>query len=175
MFKTQVTITGNLVGEPEMRATRTGEPLASMRVAVNARRKDPESGAWVNYATSFYNVSAFNRMAINALNCLHKGEPVMVIGELKVREYTGQHGETQRSVDITADHIGHDLSQGRSQFRKESQPTLDRLADDLGVPSDGAPVSFDGRPLQPLEDTEPGGAHEPAPDTDYVVVEPLAS
>ncbi|WP_050668989.1 single-stranded DNA-binding protein [Luteipulveratus halotolerans] len=175
MFKTQVTITGNLVGEPEMRATKTGEPLASMRVAVNARRKDPESGAWVNYATSFYNVSAFNRMAINALNCLHKGEPVLVIGELKVREYTGQHGETQRSVDITAEHIGHDLSQGRSQFRKQSQPTLDRFADDPGVPAGAGHPPYDGGPLQPIDDEQLAGAQPPPADLDYVEVEPLAS
>ncbi|MDE9366295.1 single-stranded DNA-binding protein [Luteipulveratus sp. YIM 133132] len=130
MLRTQVTIAGNLVGEPDMRATKKGEPFASMRIAVNARKKDAESGAWVNYATSFYNVSAFNNLAINALNSLHKGEPVVVFGELRVREYTGQHGETQRSIDITAEHIGHDLSQGRAQFAREARPRLDRFAED---------------------------------------------
>ncbi|WP_052593920.1 single-stranded DNA-binding protein [Luteipulveratus mongoliensis] len=137
MIKTQVTIVGNVVADPEMRPTRKGEPFASFRIAVNGRKKDPDTGVWLDREASFYSVAAFNALGINVLNCIRKGEPVVVSGDLRVREYTGQHGESQRSIEITAEHVGHDLRAGRASFARVSRPTLDGIDDDVTAAEGG--------------------------------------
>ena len=39
-----VAITGNLTKDPELRSTPSGTPVCKLRVAVNSRRKDGQSG-----------------------------------------------------------------------------------------------------------------------------------
>lgn len=135
MSRTYVTICGNVTAAPEVRPTRSGEPFATFRIAVNPRRKDPKLGVWVNMPASFYNVTAFNNLAINVLNCVRKGQPVVVHGELRVSEFEVA-GKTQRAAEITAESIGHDLKFGSSEYVKVSHPML-AAANVDGPPSYG--------------------------------------
>ena len=44
----RVTITGNLTRDPELRSLPSGTSVCKLRVAVNSRRKDGQSGEWVD-------------------------------------------------------------------------------------------------------------------------------
>ncbi len=46
MNETQLTITGNLVDDPELRFTPSGQPVAKFRVASTPRYVDKQANAW---------------------------------------------------------------------------------------------------------------------------------
>jgi single-stranded DNA-binding protein len=52
---------------------------------------------------------------------LRKGDPIVLKGTLRVREYDDQAGTRRNSVDVVADFLGHDLAKGMSNFSKHSQ------------------------------------------------------
>lgn len=112
-----ITLVGNIVGDPEERATRTGEAIAAFRLAVSERRFDRERGQWVDGHTNYYAVSVFGELGRNALASLRKGERVIVAGRLRLREW---ETEAKRGVsaDVTADAVGHDLRWGVSSFAR---------------------------------------------------------
>lgn len=127
---TQITLAGNLVAEPELRATRNGEAFTSLRVAVTPRTYvRGEQEGWADGPTSYYRVAAFGALATNVLNCVHKGEPVVIAGHLTIRDWETSEGQPRRDAQVTADWIGHNLRMGRSTFTRESRPVLDAVAD----------------------------------------------
>lgn len=96
-------ITGNLGGDPELRYTPGGTPVANFSVAVN-RRKSVGGGEWAD-ATDWYRVSIFGKQAEIADQYLTKGAPVLVDGRLEIDHYTGNDGVERTSVKIVADNF----------------------------------------------------------------------
>lgn len=114
MNETWVTICGNVVDEPRYRST-TGGMVASFRVA--STPSWTREGGWSDGPTSFYDVNCWKRIADNVAECVVKGQPVMVHGKLSVREWVTETGRG-RSVEVKADHVGHDLRFGTSVFKR---------------------------------------------------------
>jgi single-strand DNA-binding protein len=112
-----ITLVGNVIGDPEERATRGGDPIAAFRLAVSERRFDRERGQWIDGHTNYYAVSVFGELGRNALASLHKGERVIVAGRLRLREWETD-AKRGVSADVTADAVGHDLRWGVSAFRR---------------------------------------------------------
>jgi single-strand DNA-binding protein len=100
----RVVITGNLTRDPELRSTPNGMSICGLRVAVNGRRKDAESGQWVDKA-NYFDVTVFGAQGDNCAQYLAKGRPVAVEGRLNWREWEAQDGGKRQSVDIIADTV----------------------------------------------------------------------
>ncbi|MCT2085081.1 single-stranded DNA-binding protein [Microbacterium enclense] len=115
-----ITLVGNVVGDPEERATRGGDPIAAFRLAVSERRFDRDRGQWIDGHTNYYAVSVFGELGRNALESLHKGERVIVAGRLRLREWETD-AKRGVSADVTADAVGHDLRWGVSTFRRSAK------------------------------------------------------
>ncbi len=162
MYETLVTIVGNVTADPVLRSTKDGRPAATFRVASTARRYRAEEGRWVDSNTNFISVGVFNALAANVVASVHRGQPVVVYGQLKVRKWSTPDGRQGTAVEIDGYHVGHDLNRGTSLFAKgvrgEIDPS-DRLADaqvraDLDQLAGGdlpaAPVPLSG-PLVPVD------------------------
>ena len=100
----RVVITGNLTRDPELRSTGGGMSICSLRVAVNGRKKDAESGQWVDKA-NYFDVTVFGAQGENCAQYLSKGRPVAVEGRLNWREWEAQDGAKRQAVDIIADTV----------------------------------------------------------------------
>ena len=101
----RVVITGNLTRDPELRSVPNGGmSICSLRVAVNGRKKDPESGQWVD-KPNYFDVTVFGAQGDNCAQYLSKGRPVAVEGRLNWREWESQDGAKRQSVDIIADTV----------------------------------------------------------------------
>jgi len=100
----RVVITGNLTRDPELRSIPNGTSVCSLRVAVNGRRKDAESGQWVD-KPNYFDVTVFGAQGENCAQYLAKGRPVAVEGRLNWREWEAQDGGKRQSVDIIADTV----------------------------------------------------------------------
>ena len=100
----RVIITGNLTRDPELRSLPSGMSVCSLRVAVNTRRKDNQSGEWVDKA-NYFDVTVWGRQGENAAQYLSKGRPVAIDGRLEWREYQDKDGNKRQAIDIIADNI----------------------------------------------------------------------
>jgi single-strand DNA-binding protein len=116
-------VSGYVATTPTRYPTKSGDYMLSMRIGWTPRLFDRGAGEWKDQPTSFASVICFRRVAENAATCLRKGDPVLVKGTLRIREYETQSGARRTAVDIIADSIGHDLSRGVSSFTKSRPHT----------------------------------------------------
>jgi single-strand DNA-binding protein len=119
MRETPVTVVGTLVSD--MRPRRVGPDAAlvlNFRVACNERRFDKASESWVDGESLYLSVSCWRRLAENAAS-LVKGDPVIVRGKLRTREWTTEQGERRSVVELEANSIGPDLARCAVTVRKQ--------------------------------------------------------
>jgi single-strand DNA-binding protein len=98
-----ITITGNLVADPE-KANNQGETvIANFRIGnseyVNGESKD----------NGFFDVTAFNAQAVNVLEQLKKGSRVVVTGRLQHRTFDRPDGSRGGRTSLAATAIGISL------------------------------------------------------------------
>lgn len=110
----QVTIVGNVCTDPNTNPTSAGVPRTSFRVASNPRRL--KDGVWVDGDPTYVTVICFRSLAENSAASLQKGDPVIVTGKLRTREWTGERQGI--SVEVDAASIGFDLARGTAAFAK---------------------------------------------------------
>jgi len=75
MNETQLTITGNLVDDPELRFTPAGQPVARFRIASTPRFYDKQSGEWKDGDSLFLTCQAWRQLAENVGESLNRGNP----------------------------------------------------------------------------------------------------
>ncbi|MBA3618895.1 MAG: single-stranded DNA-binding protein [Acidothermales bacterium] len=117
MNDTVLTVVGNLASDVRYRVAPTGTRLASFRLAANSRRFDKAAGEWVDTGTSFYTVTCWRQLADHVRDSCTKGQPVIVVGRLRVRDWEHE-GRSGTAVEIDALAVGHDLSRGIATFAK---------------------------------------------------------
>jgi single-strand DNA-binding protein len=144
MRQTPVTVVGTLVSD--MRPRRVGQDgtlVLNFRIASNERRLDKASESWVDGESLYLSVNCWRRLAENAAS-LVKGDPVIVSGKLRTREWTTEQGERRSVVELEASAIGPDLARCAATVRKqrrEQQPGAgdeDALGEDR---TDGAKLT----------------------------------
>lgn len=99
-----VVITGNLTKDPELRSTGGGTSVCELRVAVNSRRKDGQSGQWVD-KPNYFDVVVWGAQGENCANYLSKGRPIAVEGRLDWREWEAKEGGKRQAVQIVANSV----------------------------------------------------------------------
>ena len=97
-------ITGNLTRDPELRSLPSGTSVCKLRVAVNSRRKDGQSGEWVD-KPNYFDVTVWGAQGENCSTYLSKGRPVAVQGRLDWREWEAEGGGKRQAVEIIADSV----------------------------------------------------------------------
>ena len=114
-----VSVSGYIATQPKGGWTKDGTRTVSMRLGWTPRRIDKTTGEWVDQPSSFVSVICYRKVAENAALCLRRGDPVVVKGSLRVREYGEEPKRT--AVEVIADTIGHDLSRGITFFKKATE------------------------------------------------------
>jgi len=100
-----VVITGNLTRDPELRHTGGGTAVCELRVAVNSRRKDGQTGEWMD-KPNYFDVKVWGAQGENCAQYLAKGRPVAVEGRLDWREWEAKEGGGKRQkVEIIANSV----------------------------------------------------------------------
>jgi single-strand DNA-binding protein len=159
VFDTNLVIVGNLLANPEWRrAPGTGDPVVNFRVASTARRRDKETGEWVDGRSLRVRVTAWRRLADGVAASLRVGDPVIVFGRLYTSDWMDENGGKRVSYELEAYSVGHDLGKGRSSFARTKAVTAEDADDEMTMLGDGsvpmpdeeAPVRF-GDDLPPLE------------------------
>jgi single-strand DNA-binding protein len=100
-----VTFTGNIGNDPEIKFLNDGKAIINFSVAEGHRKKD-QSGQWQDSGTTWWRVSAFGYLAEQLSDALAKGQKVLVQGRSQTREYTSKDGTQGKSLECVANSVG---------------------------------------------------------------------
>jgi single-strand DNA-binding protein len=82
----RVIVMGNLTRDVEVRYLQSGMAVADIGIAVNDRRKNQQTGEWIEEVT-FVDVTLWGRTAEVAGEYLGKGSPIFIEGRLKLDQW----------------------------------------------------------------------------------------
>ena len=100
----RVVLVGNLTRDPELKSLPSGSSVCDLRIAVNHRRKNQQSGEWIE-EPNYFTVSVFGAQGENCARFLTKGRAVAIDGRLRWRQWDAQDGTKREAVDIVADTV----------------------------------------------------------------------
>ena len=114
----QITVVGNLTGDPELRFTPSGAAVANFTVASTTRILDKTTNEWKDGDTVFLRCNVWRQYAENVAESLTRGMRVMVTGRLKVRQYETREGTKGTSVECEVDDVGPVLKYATAKVTK---------------------------------------------------------
>jgi len=118
---TPITIVGNLVNDPELRFTASGQPVATFRVASTPRIRDNSTGEWKDGDSLFLTCNVWRQMAENVAESLQRGMRVIVNGRLRQRNYETQAGEKRTVYEVEVDDVGPSLLRASAKVTKATR------------------------------------------------------
>lgn len=89
---------GRLVSDPEVKTLPSGTTVCNMRVAIDRAGKKQDDGS---YASGFFDVAAFGKLADVCAEYLSKGKKVGISGQLLFDEWESDAGKRSK-VSIIA-------------------------------------------------------------------------
>lgn len=103
-----VTITGNLVADPELKYPTGDKGVVNLAIAHTPRVYDRDSNGWVDGEPIFIRGSLWGPQAENITNSLSKGSRVIVVGSLKQRSYDSD-GKKMTVTELAIEEVAASL------------------------------------------------------------------
>lgn len=101
----RVNISGNLTRDSELRSLPSGTQVLNFGVAVNDRRRNPQTGEWEDYP-NFCDCVVFGNRAEPLSRFLFKGTKVAVDGKLRWSQWEDKNGGGKRSkLEVVVDEV----------------------------------------------------------------------
>src|SRR5690349_11360185 len=118
---TQITLIGNLVDDPQLRYTPTGQAVANFRVASTPRFLDRQTNEWKDGDSLFLSCNVWRQAAENVAESLQRGMRVIVSGRLRQRSYETKEGEKRTVYEIEVDEVGPSLRNASAKVVKSNR------------------------------------------------------
>jgi single-strand DNA-binding protein len=118
---TPITIIGNLVADPELRFTSSGQPVAQFRVASTPRVRDQATNEWKDGESLFLTCSVWRQAAENVAESLQRGMRVIVSGRLKQRSYDTKEGERRTVYEVEVEEVGPSLRNASAKVNRAAR------------------------------------------------------
>ena len=150
---TQITIIGNLVGDPELRYTPTGQAVATFRVASTPRYMDRTTNEWKDGDSLFLSCNVWRQAAENVAESLQRGMRVIVSGRLRQRSYETKEGEKRTVYEVEVDEVGPSLRNASAKVTRSSRSAGSGFGGQSGSGGQGGQGGYGG-----------GGGGRPADD-----------
>ncbi|PZR55183.1 single-stranded DNA-binding protein [Xylanimonas oleitrophica] len=166
MSDVNVTVVGHVGQDPTLYTSGSGTRWTSIRVASTRRVRDPRTGEWGDGPTMWFTVRSFGDRALNVVESLRKGTPVVVSGRLAFEEYEvtkevrGADGavhevsETRHALAVENATVAVDVARGVARYTR----TVHTEVLPAGAPAGGAAAlgaGQEGVPGPVEEDVEP--------------------
>ncbi len=120
---TQITVIGNLVDDPQLRYTPTGQAVANFRVASTPRYMDRQTNEWKDGDSLFLSCNVWRQAAENVAESLQRGMRVIVSGRLRQRSYETKEGEKRTVYEVEVDEVGPSLRNASAKVVRSSRAT----------------------------------------------------
>lgn len=137
----RVVISGNLTRDPELRSTQSGTSIMTFGVAVNDRRRNPQTLEWEDYP-NFIDCVVFGARTEFLSRVLRKGLKVVVEGKLRYSSWE-KDGVRRSKIEVIADDIDFvspRQQSGYGQGNYESQPQAQTPSFNAPAPASVSPL-----------------------------------
>jgi len=146
----KVMLIGRLTRDPEVRTFSNGGKVAKLGFAVNNRKKDQQSGQWVDDPV-FLDVEVFNRgengkQADLVEQSLRKGQQIFIEGHLRMDNWTDKEGQKRSKLVVVIDNfqfLEPRQDGGEGGGRPQRSAPAPRRAE-AGYPSNGGGSNYGG-------------------------------
>jgi single-strand DNA-binding protein len=118
---TPITVVGNLVADPELRFTASGQPVATFRIASTPRFMDKATNEWKDGDSLFLSCNVWRQAAENVAESLQRGMRVIVTGRLKQRQYETKEGEKRTVYEVEVDDVGPSLRNASAKVNRANR------------------------------------------------------
>lgn len=116
----RVLISGNLTRDPELRQTGGGTQVLSLGVAVNDRRRNPQTGEWEDYP-NFIDCTMFGARAEALSRYLSKGTKVAIEGKLRWSQWE-RDGQKRSKIEVIVDELEFMTSRNDGSGQRQYAP-----------------------------------------------------
>ncbi|MCA9188757.1 MAG: single-stranded DNA-binding protein [Pirellulaceae bacterium] len=99
----RVILMGNLTRDVEVRYVGNNMAVTDIGLAVNDRRKNPQTGEWIE-DTTFVDITLWGRTAEIAAEYLSKGSPVFIEGRLKLDQWESE-GQKRSKLKVVGEKL----------------------------------------------------------------------
>ena len=124
----RVILVGNLTRDVELKYTQSGLAVTEVGLAVNDRRKNQQTGEWVDEPV-FVDITLWGRTAEIASEYLNKGSPVLIEGRLKLDQWE-KEGQKRSKLRVVGESLqmlgtrgGGQKSQPPGQLEEAAYPS----------------------------------------------------
>ena len=157
----RVNISGNLTRDPELRVTGSGTQILSFGVAVNDRRRNPQSGEWEDYP-NYVDCVVFGARAEPLSRFLSKGAKVALEGKLRYSSWESKDGGRRSKLEVVVDEVEF-LSSRNQQGGGAFQQDAGAFQQTGGAAFHQAPAYSAPVAAAPMAAAPQGGFAAPAP------------
>jgi single-strand DNA-binding protein len=119
----RVILMGNLTRDVEIKYLQSGTAVAEIGLAVNDRRKDSQTGQWIEEVT-FVDCTLWGRTAEIAGEYLSKGSPVLIEGRLKLHQWETE-GQKRSKLRVVCENLRLVGSKGGGRSQPAGAPHYD--------------------------------------------------
>ena len=111
----KISAVGRVVADAEVRFTKSGDPIASFRLASDVGFGD-------NKTTNWFSCQIWGKRAESLAPHLTKGSQLTVFGTLKLREWEDKEGQKKLSPDISVDELAFQGGKRDSESTPSQKP-----------------------------------------------------
>jgi single-strand DNA-binding protein len=111
---------GRLVADPTMTSRQDGSQICKFRVASNNKHRNDDN----TFGTNWYNCSAWGKTGENIAKFFHKGDKIVLEGDLTIRDYTDKNGQLRTSIDVDVRDFEFASSSGGNQQGQAQAPVV---------------------------------------------------
>ena len=95
-----VILMGRLTADPELKSTEDGKDFTKFKIAVNRYTKNKE-----HPEADFVPIAAFGKTATTICSYFKKGEPIIIEGSLRIKNYEDNEGNKRTFTEVIANRI----------------------------------------------------------------------
>ncbi|MFC8199923.1 single-stranded DNA-binding protein [Streptomyces sp. NPDC057298] len=106
---TPITMTGNVVADPELRFTPSGAAVCNFRVASTPRKFNRQTNEFEDGEPLFLGVAVWRQQAEHVAESIQRGMRVIIVGRLTQSQYEANDGSKRSSYEIQADEVAPSL------------------------------------------------------------------
>lgn len=117
----RVILMGRLTKDPEFRQTSAGASVCRFSVAVSRVYTNRQSGEKTE-DTTFVDCTAWRQTADFVSRWFHKGQMILVEGELRNNNYTDSNGVKHYSMNVNADSVSFCGDRQQNEQQNPQQP-----------------------------------------------------
>lgn len=129
----QMVLVGNLTRDPELRFLPSGKSVVSFSIAHSTRRR-VEGGGWEDGKTSFFDLTAWEKLGENLVASAKKGDRLVVLARAQqdtweIEGVDGAEPQKRSKVTFTAEEIGISIRWATAEPTKNERSSSPSFGD----------------------------------------------